>query len=75
MALEKVTYVNDQTVITAEQMNAIQDAIIANEKKIVVSNVAPEDTSALWIDTSDNSDDGLQEAVDTALEVIENGTY
>lgn len=59
MALEKVTYVNDQTVITAEQMNAIQDAIIANEKKIVVSNVAPEDTSALWVDTGDNTGDEI----------------
>lgn len=29
MALKKVEYVNGQTVITAENMNAIQDAIIA----------------------------------------------
>lgn len=31
MALNKVTYVNNQTVITAEQLNAIQDAIMALE--------------------------------------------
>lgn len=42
---------------------------------IVVSDVAPDNTSVLWVDTSDNSDDGLQEAVNATLEVIENGTY
>lgn len=31
MALQKVTYVDNQTVITAEQMNAIQDAIVELE--------------------------------------------
>ena len=33
MALTKVEYVNNQTVITAEQMNAIQDEIINNTKQ------------------------------------------
>ena len=34
MALEKVTYIDNQTVISAENMNAIQDAIIKNEGAI-----------------------------------------
>lgn len=34
MELEKVTYVDGQTVITASQLNAIQDAIIENRRSI-----------------------------------------
>jgi hypothetical protein len=34
MAFEKVTYVDNQTVITADQMNKIQDAIIENRENI-----------------------------------------
>ena len=34
MALKKVTYVNNKTTIMAENLNAIQDAIIANETEI-----------------------------------------
>ena len=33
----------------------------------VVQNTTPEDTSVLWVDPDDNSDDGFLEAVDTAL--------
>ena len=33
----------------------------------VVQNEAPNDTSVLWVDPDDNSDNGFQEAVDTAL--------
>jgi hypothetical protein len=33
----------------------------------VVSDTAPTDTSILWVDTSDDSNDGLQEAVNMAL--------
>lgn len=33
----------------------------------VVQDTPPEDTSVLWVDPSDNSDDGFQEAVNTAL--------
>jgi hypothetical protein len=40
MALEKVTYVDNQTVITAEQMNAMQDAIIAIEEYLASSSPA-----------------------------------
>lgn len=52
MALEKVEYVNNQTVITAEQMNAIQDAIIKNEKNIptVYITVSVDSASACTID-------------------------
>ena len=34
MAFEKIIYVDNQTKITADQMNAIQDAIIENEEAI-----------------------------------------
>lgn len=34
MALEKVNYVDNQTVITAKNMNAMQDAIIELERKV-----------------------------------------
>ncbi len=33
----------------------------------VVQDTAPEDTSVLWVDTSDDSNDGFQEAVNMAL--------
>lgn len=33
----------------------------------VAQETAPEDTSAIWIDLNDNSDDGFQEAVNAAL--------
>ena len=33
----------------------------------VVQETAPEDTSVLWVDPSDNNDDGFQEAVNTVL--------
>lgn len=39
MALVKVTYVNGVTVITAENLNAIQDAIIALENAGIPTNV------------------------------------
>lgn len=34
MALEKVNYVDKETIITAENMNEIQDAIIANQQEV-----------------------------------------
>ena len=34
MALNKRTYVDQETVITAQNLNEIQDAIIANEEAI-----------------------------------------
>lgn len=40
MSLKKVEYVDNQTVITAEQMNAIQDAIIEAETSAFVKSVA-----------------------------------
>lgn len=33
----------------------------------VVQDTSPDDTSVLWVDPTDNSDDGFQEAVNTAL--------
>lgn len=60
--LEKRVYTDKQTVITAKNMNDIQDAIIDLEENgaggsggFVASDTQPENTSQLWIDTSDNS--------------------
>lgn len=49
MALEKVNYVDTETVITAENMNAIQDAIIALEETAIpkVGNVTLK--AAKWV--------------------------
>ena len=48
----------------------------------VASDTPPEDTSLLWVDTSDNSGDGniptdehINALIDAKLGVIENGTY
>ena len=35
---------------------------------VAVNNNPPEDTSILWVDPTDNTDDGFQEAVNFALE-------
>jgi hypothetical protein len=39
----------------------------ADSTGYVASDIAPEDTSAIWVDLSDESDDGFQEAVNMAL--------
>jgi len=42
----------------------------------IVQDTAPEDTSFLWVDPEDNSDDGFQEAVNTALaQAKESGAF
>ena len=42
----------------------------------VVQDTPPEDTSVLWIDPSDNTaDKHINDLINTALGVIENGTY
>ena len=46
MGLNKVTYTNHQTVISAENMNAIQDAIIALENAKVLSDTLASCSSA-----------------------------
>ena len=38
-----------------------------NTASHVVQDTPPEDTSVLWVDPTDNSDDGFQKAVNTAL--------
>ena len=46
----------------------IADAQLSGDNvDYVVQDTAPEDTSVLWVDPTDNSDDGFQEAVNTAL--------
>ena len=39
----------------------------ANNPPVVARDTAPEDTSVIWVDTSDDSNDGFQEAVNMAL--------
>ena len=38
-----------------------------NNPPILAQPTAPDDSNVLWIDTSDDSDDGLQDAVNMAL--------
>lgn len=47
MGLVKRDYVDQVTVITAENLNAIQDAIIANEEAISGLNTSKADKTAL----------------------------
>lgn len=54
MGLTKINYVNNQTVITAENMNAIQDAIIALENK---QSETPSSTSAVLYGEEQNLTD------------------
>ena len=39
----------------------------ANNPPVVMQPEVPEDTSVIWVDTDDNSTDGLSEAINTAL--------
>ncbi len=59
MALAKVTYVNNETVITAENLNEIQDEVIRIGDKLDSGELQEE----------------MQAMIDTSLGVIENGTY
>ena len=44
MALKKVTYIDETTVIEADNLNDIQDAIIALEKEDKLPTATPEDS-------------------------------
>lgn len=59
MALSKVTYVDNETVITAENLNEIQDEVIRIGDKLDSGELQEE----------------MQAMIDTSLGVIENGTY
>ena len=59
MALAKVTYINNETVITAENLNEIQDEVIRIGDKLDSGELQEE----------------MQAMIDTSLGVIENGTY
>lgn len=62
MALQKTEYVNNQTVITAEQMNAIQDAIIDNENRInnmTHEGSLPTDPTFESVNVQPSEDDGV----------------
>lgn len=68
MALQKQTYINDETVITAEQLNAIQDAIIENEKTIAdLSAASGSDSNNVVIVTVDEDFNASM----TSTEIIE----
>lgn len=64
------------TTITITDVNGTKTATINDGKDgngsggnagFVVQDTEPEDTSVLWVDPTDNSDDGFQEAVNAAL--------
>jgi hypothetical protein len=57
---------------TDDYINGLIDAKLKGQPSSggfghVVQDTPPEDTSLLWVDPDDNSDDGFQEAVNTAL--------
>lgn len=59
---------------TDEDKDELIDQLVS--EVIVVQPEAPSDTSAIWIDTDDNYDDGFSEAVNIALrQAKENGEF
>jgi hypothetical protein len=54
-----------------EQVKSAVETYLENHQiggGYLAQDTAPEDTSVLWVDLSDNSDDGFQDAINTALE-------
>lgn len=55
MAFKKCEYCDGETVITAENLNCMQDAILENEDNlknhIIVAPVKPERKNVLWFNT------------------------
>ena len=47
---------------------AQQAAAMVGGNKLAIQDTAPEDTSVLWVDPSDDTEDGFDDAVNTALE-------
>ena len=54
----------DKAEIAAQAAELVK---IPDSAGYVVQDIAPEDTSVMWVDLADNSDDGFQNAVDYAL--------
>jgi hypothetical protein len=67
MALKKQTYIDNETVITADQMNAIQDAIVDNEENI---SMLREDSGNLVIVNVDIDWDNMKASM-TAHEIMD----
>lgn len=66
--LEEMPQMSD--IPTDEHINSlIDDKLDSSGGNVdyVVQDTPPEDTSVLWVDPTDNSDDGFQDAVNTAL--------
>lgn len=83
-----VTYTGGGTVSEDQIIAALESYLEDNPIKrgggFVASDTPPEDTSLLWVDTSDNSgdegadyptDEHINALIDAKLGVIENGTY
>lgn len=71
MALNKVTYTNHQTVITAENLNDIQDEIIVNAASI--SAIAPEKYGFAYGTCSTAAATTAKVATITGYQLVKNG--
>lgn len=62
-------YAKTEDIPTDKHINELIDEKLdsGGNADYVVQDTEPEDTSVLWVDPSDNSDDGFQEAVNAAL--------
>ncbi len=58
---------NEELQSILDKVNALPNADSGGNVDYVVQDTPPEDTSVLWVDTSDNSVDELQEAVNIVL--------
>ena len=69
---EKQNFVSGQ-ILKAEHLNHMEDGIgylseeIGTYKKIVVQDTEPEDTTVLWVDTNDNSEDDKAELIEAII--------
>lgn len=70
-APQDVIRYGEQTLTEAQKAQARQNIGALSESDVsaefVVQDTAPEDTTVFWVDPTDNSDDGFQEAVNVAL--------
>lgn len=59
---------DDRYYTEAEINDMLDDAIAAIPTPVVYQSGAPTDTSVIWVDTDDEYDDGLSDAINVALE-------
>ena len=71
MALKKVNYIKNETVITAENLNNIQDNIIANTNNITSTNTTIDQMDSRLQDVEANSS-SLSSSVSTVQKSISN---